>query len=241
MDQTTALRTTGAAPEHKDAETREDDHERPPFTFDPSQWERLARDAMPTNAWGYAYGNGGTGTTCSRNLAAFDRWAILSRRLRPSRKDEQGQECFSDTSTKVLGQELACPFALAPVGVQTIFHQEGELATARAAASETVPFILSTVGSMSIEDVAEASGPQGTRWFQLYWLGREHKDITASLLRRAKVAGYTTLFVTLDTFAVGWRPSDLDNGYDPFGYADCVGTAIGLTDPVFQAKFMGKQ
>jgi len=92
-----------------------------------------------------------------------------------------------------------------------IFNPDGEEATARAAAECNVPFIMSTASSTSIEDVAKANG-SGTRWFQLYWPGNQHNDITASILERAKHAGFSALFVTLDTFTLGWRPSDMDNG-----------------------------
>lgn len=92
-----------------------------------------------------------------------------------------------------------------------IFNPEGELASAAAAAKESVPFIMSTASSTNIEDVAEANG-DGVRWYQLYWPSNDHDDITASLLSRAKKAGFSALFVTLDTYILGWRPSDMDNG-----------------------------
>jgi len=120
-----------------------------------------------------------------------------------------------------------------------IFNPDGEEAAARAAAQQRVPYIMSTASSTSIEDVAKANGP-GTRWFQLYWPGNEQNNITASLLRRAKSAGFTALFVTLDTYILGWRPSDMDNGYNPFIRADKIGVAIGFSDPVFRDHFKSK-
>ena len=47
---------------------------------------------------------------------------------------------------------------------------------------------------------------------KLYWPANEHNDITASILSRAKAAGFSALFVTLDTYILGWRPTDMDNG-----------------------------
>ena len=70
---------------------------------------------------------------------------------------------------------------------------------------------MSTASSTSIEDVAKANG-DGTRWFQLYWPHERHNDITLSILKRAKASGFSALFVTLDTYIFGWRPSDMDNG-----------------------------
>ena len=92
-----------------------------------------------------------------------------------------------------------------------IFNPDGEEATALAAAACDVPLIMSTASSISIEDAAKEN-VSGTRWFQLYWPGNQHNDITASILERAQRAGFSALFVTLDTFTLGWRPSDMDNG-----------------------------
>jgi lactate 2-monooxygenase len=87
----------------------------------------------------------------------------VPRRLRPSRKDKDGKPLYSDPSTTVLGQKLDFPLALAPVGVLKIFNRQGEPAVARAAASVGIPYTLSTATSTSIEDVAEAHGPDATR------------------------------------------------------------------------------
>ncbi|KAK0663211.1 putative lactate 2-monooxygenase PB1A11.03 [Lasiodiplodia hormozganensis] len=212
---------------------------RPPFTFQPSKWEEMARNVLSANSWGYIHGNAGAGQTYQKNLASFSRWSIVPRRLVPSRKDENGNELFSNTATTVLGQKLRFPVAIAPIGVQRIFNPDGESAAAKAAASVDIPYTLSTASSTSIEDVAKANG-DGVRWYQLYWPSREHDDITISLLNRAKAAGYTALFVTLDTYVLGWRPSDMDNGYNPFIHADRIGVELGFTDPVFRKKFKEK-
>lgn len=214
---------------------------KPPFTFQASEWANQAKSALSANSWGYIHGNCGAGSTYRKNLAAFDRWSIVPRRLAPSRTDPvTGKEAFADTSTRVLGQELPFPVAIAPIGVQRIFHPQGEVAAARASAAVGIPYTLSTASSTSIEDVAQAmddSDNKSPRWFQLYWPSREHDDIAISMLSRAKKAGYTALFVTLDTYVLGWRPSDMDNGYNPFIHPDRIGVEIGLTDPVFQRKF----
>jgi lactate 2-monooxygenase len=213
---------------------------KPIFTFASGEWEPQALRVLSESARGYVYGNAGAGETCAKNLAAFKRWSIVPRRLRPSLKDKDGNPQFSNPSTTVLGQKLDFPIAIAPVGVQKIFNREGEPATAKAAASVGIPYILSTASSTSFEDVAEAHGPNATRWYQLYWPSNEHNDITISLLNRAKKSGYTALFVTLDTYALGWRPGDMDHGYNPFLHADRIGVEIGFTDPVFQKQFKEK-
>jgi lactate 2-monooxygenase len=178
--------------------------ERPPFTFKSLEWESLARERMSAESAGYVIGNAGTGETARKNREAFGKWSIVPKRLVKT-------NCFPTLTTTVLGKDVQFPFAMAPVGVNKIFHTLGEIAAAKAAARENVPYIMSTASSTSIEEVAKANG-DGTRWFQLYWPSSEHDDITISILQRAKKAGFSALFVTLDTYMLGWRPSDMDNG-----------------------------
>ncbi|UKZ81783.1 hypothetical protein TrVFT333_009556 [Trichoderma virens FT-333] len=115
---------------------------------------------------------------------------------------------------------------------KAIYHNDKELGSAEVAASLGIPYIHSTAATCSIEEVAQANGA-GHRWFQLYW-PKDH-ELTKSLLFRAKQNGYEVLVVTLDTWALAWRPSDLDNGYVPFMKG--VGTQNGFSDPVFQEKY----
>ncbi|RWA09380.1 hypothetical protein EKO27_g5723 [Xylaria grammica] len=207
-------------------------YQRPPFTFKPLEWESLAAERMSADSKGYVVGSAGTGETANKNRAAFAKWSIIPRRLIKTTS-------LPEISASVLGQKLPFPIACAPVGVQRIFNPDGEEAAASAAAKQNVPYIMSTASSTSIEDVARANG-DGVRWFQLYWPPNEQNDITKSILGRAQKAGFSALFVTLDTYILGWRPSDMDNGYNPFLRSDQVGVAIGLTDPVFHDHFKKK-
>ncbi|CAO2650234.1 Nn.00g015260.m01.CDS01 [Neocucurbitaria sp. VM-36] len=210
--------------------TRGLDFERPPLTFQASKWEDLACSRLSADSKGYVFGSAGMRETTDKNRAAFRKWSIVPRRL-------VKYDGFPDLKTQILGQQLQVPIAMAPVGVLKIFNPAGEVAASRAAAKEAVPYILSTASSTSIEDTAKANGPDGQRWYQLYWPSREHDDITVSLLHRANKAGYSVLFVTLDTYILGWRPSDMDNGYNPFMRADRIGVELGLTDPIFRQQF----
>lgn len=204
--------------------------QKPAITFIPSEWENLARGRLSANSFSYVHGSAGTGETDRKNRSAFQSWSVIPSRLVPSAK-------FPDLSTTLFGKTYSSPIAIAPVGVQTIFHPEGERAVARAAAELDVPYTLSTATATSTEDVAEANGADGKRWFQLYWPGNEHNDITVSLLERAKKNGYDVLVVTLDTYILGWRPTDMDNGYNPFLRADSIGVEMGFSDPVFRRHF----
>lgn len=207
-------------------------YERPPFTFQSEDWEKLAKERMSRESLGYVCGSASTGETDRKNRAAFQKWSIVPNRLVKTTS-------YPSLETRLLGQTCRVPIAIAPVGVQKIFNPDGELAVAAAAAKEKTPYIYSTAAATPMEDVAKANG-DGIRWFQLYWPSNEHNDLTASLLKRAKENGFSTLFVTLDTYKLGWRPSDLNNGYNPFLRSDSIGTALGLSDPIFRQNFKAK-
>jgi lactate 2-monooxygenase len=195
----------------------------PMFTTDATRLEELARDALAAGPFGYVAGGAGSGATVRANRAAFDRWRIVPRMLTDA--------TVRDLSTSMLGVDMPAPVLFAPVGVQSIVHPDGELATARAAEALGLTMVLSTASSNTIEDVASANGA-GSRWYQLYW--PNDNDVTISILSRAKAAGFTTLVVTLDTWTLAWRPNDLDQSFLPFIRE--VGTAVPFSDPAFRAK-----
>lgn len=205
-------------------------YERSPFTFDTTKWEGLAKAQLSATSFSYVAGNAGQSETYKKNIAAFRRWSIIPTRLTGTN--------LPSLKTKVLGETMDFPIAIAPVGVQGIFHDQAEHGTARVASEEGIPFILSSATGTSMEEVAKSV--DGRKWFQLYWPNNESNEITASLLRRAKASGYTALFVTIDTYLLGWRPGDMDNGYNPFLKSDYIGVANGLSDPVFRRIFMEK-
>ncbi|MGZ8740479.1 MAG: alpha-hydroxy-acid oxidizing protein, partial [Gaiellaceae bacterium] len=136
-----------------------------------------------------------------------------------------------DLSVDVLGTPSPFPFFLAPIGVLSIAHPDGELAAARAAAALRVPFILSSAASHSIEEIADAMG-DAPRWFQLYWVS--DREVVESLVHRAEASGYSAIVVTLDTLTLGWRPRDLRNAYLPFRQGE--GIAQFTSDPVFLSR-----
>jgi isopentenyl diphosphate isomerase/L-lactate dehydrogenase-like FMN-dependent dehydrogenase len=134
-----------------------------------------------------------------------------------------------DLSTTVLGTALPAPLLLAPIGVQKVVHEEGELASARAAAALGLPMIASTASHFTMEEIAEASG-EGPRWFQLYW--PNDPELLESLVGRAEAAGYGAIVVTVDTFIPGWKPRDLQQAWLPF--LEGSGNANYFQDPVFR-------
>jgi lactate 2-monooxygenase len=135
-------------------------------------------------------------------------------------------------SREIFGRLLPVPIVMAPVGVQTLFHPDGESATAKVFGELGLPFTLSTASSTGMKTVAEANGEGNPRWFQLYWPTDD--DLTISYLKTAKENGYEVLVVTVDTWELAWRPGDLDTGYLPFLHG--IGTQIGLEDECAHAK-----
>lgn len=130
---------------------------RPRFPIHYEDWPVEAEKALSGNSWGYVHGSAGMRKTDDNNRAAFDKWGLVPNRLVAVKQP--------DLSTKLLGQDLKFPIALAPVGVLKIFNEDGECGTAAAAADCGVPYTLSTAAASSIEEVAEASG-DGLRFYQ---------------------------------------------------------------------------
>ncbi len=189
----------------------------------PGEWEARAAETLEPGPFGYIAGGAGAEATLRANRDAFDRHRLVPRMLTGNSSRE--------LSVEVLGTVSPFPFFLAPVGVLSIAHPEGELAAARAAAALRVPFVLSTAASHSIEEIAEAMG-DGPRWFQLYWVN--DREVVASLVDRAAAAGYSAIVVTLDTLVLGWRPRDLRHAYLPFREGE--GIAQFTSDPVFRSR-----
>ena len=191
----------------------------------PLAWAELAAEAervADPQGWDYVAGGAGTADTIRANEAAFRRWRIVPRMLR--------DVSARDLSATVLGTECPAPVGLAPIGVQTVVHDDGEQASARAAAAVGLPMTVSTMSTTTMEEIAAAG--DGPKWFQLYW--PTDRDLAASFLNRAEAAGYRAIIVTLDTFLPGWKPRDLQRAWQPF--LQGVGIANYLSDPVFRAR-----
>jgi L-lactate dehydrogenase (cytochrome) len=115
-----------------------------------------------------------------------------------------------DTSTTILGRRAALPLAFAPTGFTRVMGTEGEIAVGNVAKRIGIPQALSTMGTTSIEQLAEAVGP-ADRWFQLYvWRDR---SASQALVERAKAANYHALLLTVDTHVAGDRMRDVRNGF----------------------------
>jgi lactate 2-monooxygenase len=184
--------------------------------------EGRAREAMEVKAANYVFAGAGSEDTMRANREAFERRRIVPRMLR--------DVADRDLSTSVLGTAMPAPLLLAPIGVQKVVHEDGELASARAAAALGVPMIASTASHITLEEIAEAGG-EAPRWFQLYW--PNDRELAESFVGRAEAAGYRAIVLTVDTFIPGWKPRDLGQAWLPF--LNGMGVANYFQDPVFRA------
>jgi 4-hydroxymandelate oxidase len=184
------------------------------------EFEEAARTRLPRMVFDYYVGGAGDEWTVAENRRAYERWVLRPRVL----VDVSNVEL----RTTVLGQEVAFPILLAPTALQRMAHVEGEVATARAAASLGALMVLSTVSSSSLEEVA---GSGVRRWFQLYVL--KDRDLTAELVKRAHAAGYGALVLTVDAAILGRRYRDDRNRFSlppGIGMANLEGMGLPETE-----------
>ncbi|MFI7673521.1 alpha-hydroxy acid oxidase [Actinophytocola sp. NPDC049390] len=161
---------------------------------------RLAEARLTKELWDYVEGGSGAEITLAANRAALDAVSVLPRVLTGAGT--------VDPSTRLVGTDAALPLAVAPMAYQRLLHPDGEQAAAEAAAAAGVPFVVSTLSSVSVEEIAKTGA---TTWFQLYWL--RSRDFVASLVARAEEAGCAALVVTVDVPIMGRRLRDLRNSF----------------------------
>ena len=161
----------------------------------------LAMRRVPRSVFDYTDGAAGSELTLRRSVEAYSRVEFTPRVLR----DVSEVDC----SVEMLGQRSSLPFALGPTGFTRMMHHVGEPAVAKVAGDVGIPYALSTLGTTSVEALAEVA-PDTRRWFQLYvWRDRVASE---ALVKRAEVAGYDTLILTVDTAVGGIRLRDVRNG-----------------------------
>ncbi|QLD90002.1 alpha-hydroxy-acid oxidizing protein [Natronomonas salina] len=192
----------------------------PDFPVSYEDLRERAHEAMDETARAYIHGGAGAEETFEREQN-FSEWRIVPRML-------QGV-AERDLTTELMGQTVDYPVMVTPLGVQSLVHDDAELATAGACDELNVPFILSSLSSTTMEDVAEELGDT-PKWFQFYWSSDE--DIARSFLQRAEDAGYDGIVVTVDAPTLGWRERLIERGYYPF--LDGEGVANYFSDPAFR-------
>jgi lactate 2-monooxygenase len=173
----------------------------------------------------YVAGGAGDEQTQRANVAAFSQWGLMPRMLVGAIE--------RDLSVDLLGLRLPSPVFLAPIGVIGLCAQDGhgDLAVADAAARMGVPMVASTLSADPLEEVAPRLGP-APGFFQLYT--PTDRELAESLVRRAELAGFRGIVVTLDTWVTGWRPRDLATANFPQLRGMCL--ANYTSDPVFRSR-----
>jgi L-lactate dehydrogenase (cytochrome) len=161
---------------------------------------RLARARLPDAVFDYLDGAADDEVTLKDSEKAF-REVLFKPRFAVATP-------ACDLSVEVLGHTLDLPFILAPIGYSRLMHPRGELAGSKTAGKNGTAYILSTMSGHTIEDVkAQSLGPT---FYQLYLAGG--RGAAEAALERAKKAGYSALFVTIDTPVAGNRERDVRNG-----------------------------
>ncbi|EDW02141.1 peroxisomal (S)-2-hydroxy-acid oxidase GLO5 [Drosophila grimshawi] len=150
------------------------------------------------------YYKSGAGEQFSLKL---NREAFRRLRLRPRCLRDVSQP---DISCQILGQQQKWPVGIAPTAMQKMAHPDGEIGNARAAGKAGSIFILSTLSTTSLEDLA-AGAPDTHKWFQLYIY--KDRSLTKKLVHRAEKANFKALVLTIDAPIFGHRRSDVRNKF----------------------------
>lgn len=162
---------------------------------------RIGKRRTPRSVFDYVDGAAEQEISLRRAREAFARVEFRPRVLRDVSE--------VDSTRVVVGSRSSLPLVLAPTGFTRMMHHEGERAVARAAARAGIPYTLSTMGTVSVEDVA-AVAPDAERWFQLYlWRDRA---ASRDFVERARDCGYEALVLTVDAPVAGPRLRDVRNG-----------------------------
>ncbi len=161
---------------------------------------RAAKKALPRSVFDYVEGGSDEETTLRENRAAFQ-----SRQLHPRTLNDVSSVSIETT---LFGRNLPAPIGFSPTGYTRMMNPDGEIAVARSAGRNGIPYALSTVGTTTIEDVA-ATGI-GHLWMQIYLL--KDRELTWALFDRARASGVEVLEFSIDTAIGARRLRDLRNG-----------------------------
>ena len=164
-------------------------------------FRKLAKKRLPSPIFHYIDGGADDETTLKRNTNSFDDCDLVPNILR-----SVGEP---DLSTTVFGRKIDMPIFLSPTAMQSLYHPDGDKASARAAEKFGTMYSMSTMASFSIEEIANISS--GPKLFQLYI--HKDKSFTDDLIDRCKRANFDGLCLTVDTLVAGNRERDHRTGF----------------------------
>lgn len=162
-------------------------------------FETAAAGVLPAAVREFVAGGSGSETTLRLNRSALDGVTVTPRVL--------GGVATADLGCRLAGGSAAMPVVVAPMAYQRLLHPKGELSLARAAAEAGIPYVISTLSSYPLEEIAGVA----PSWFQLYWL--RNRATVESLVARAEEAGCGALMVTVDVPVMGRRLRDVRNSF----------------------------
>ena len=166
-----------------------------------ADFRALAKRRLPSPIFHYIDGAADDEITYRRNTSAFDDIDLVPNVLNGVSE--------IDMSVEVMGQKLDMPVYCAPTALQRLFHHEGERAVAKAATKHGTMFGVSSLATVTVEDIAQMA--PGPKMFQFYF----HKDrgLNDALLERARAANFNVMALTVDTIIGGNRERDLRTGF----------------------------
>ncbi len=164
-------------------------------------FRNLAKKRLPAPIFHYIDGGADDEITLKRNTNSFDDCDLVPNILR-----SVGEP---DLSTTVFGRKIEMPIFLSPTAMQSLYHPDGDKASARAAEKFGTMYSMSTMASFSIEEIANISS--GPKLFQLYI--HKDKSFTDDLIDRCKRANFDGLCLTVDTLVAGNRERDHRTGF----------------------------
>jgi 4-hydroxymandelate oxidase len=167
-----------------------------------NEFEAEARERLPHAVYEYVAGGAGDEHSVHANQESYRKIFLRPRVLRTVTPVDLGQELFS--------RVLPVPVLLAPAAYQRLMHPEGEIGSVRGAIRHGVPFVLSSNGTVAIEEITAVPGARC--WFQLYVQG--DREFTRDSIERVEAAGCEAVCVTVDTPVLGLRPRQIRAGFN---------------------------
>ena len=166
----------------------------------PDDFRAIAKRKLPRAVFDYVDGGADEEIAMQANRDAFKRRKLHPHLLR--------DVSVTDLTGELFGHPFQVPIGLAPTGYTRMMHPTGEVSSCLAAMVKGIPYVLSTMGTTTVEDVAATGHPN--LWFQLYVTS--DRRLSDPLIDRAAAAGYKALEITIDTVVSGRRVRDMRNG-----------------------------
>ncbi|MAI76530.1 MAG: alpha-hydroxy-acid oxidizing enzyme [Rickettsiales bacterium] len=190
-----------------------------------NDFRKLAKKKLPFPIFHYIDGGADDETTLRRNTESFERCDLIPNVLRSVEN--------IDLSVKIFGKKIDLPFFLSPTALQRLFHHQGELAVGEAAEKFNTFFGISSLSTVSAEDISKLSGP---KIFQLYY--HKDKELTKGMIDECKEKKFDALALTVDTITGGNRERDLKTGFTSPPRFDLKSVISYATSPSWTLNYL---